>query len=171
MKGLCLTILAQVCISYSIWKLDGPRDLVPWTAVLSVTKCFAGLLLSMCWLKNMKLALMPTLVPVVRVTRVFPTDLCVNILGAFTSYQSFLAKGSWAFFFPPFFPLLIRLFLPTCHMQEAITSRINWTPTLPQLAFISLHFCNVQVCAVMSKASIALYNQFNPDQPFSYLKL
>lgn len=55
-----------------------------------------------------------TLVPVVRVTKVLPTLRWVNMLGAFTSYQSFLAKASWAFFFPPFFPLLIRLFLPTC---------------------------------------------------------
>ena len=35
-----------------------------------------------------------TFVPCVRVTSVFPTVRCVNMLGALTSYQSFLEKGS-----------------------------------------------------------------------------
>jgi hypothetical protein len=47
-----------------------------------------------------------TLVPCVRVTRVLPTVRTANMEGALTSYQSFLLKGSTAFFLPPFFPLL-----------------------------------------------------------------
>ena len=35
-----------------------------------------------------------TLVPWVRVTRVLPTFLEVNMVGALTSYQSFFEKGS-----------------------------------------------------------------------------
>jgi hypothetical protein len=47
------------------------------------------------------------------VTRVLPTLRTANMEGALMSYQSFLLKGSTIFFLPPFFPLLIRLFLPT----------------------------------------------------------
>lgn len=35
-----------------------------------------------------------TFVPCVLVTRVLPIPRCENVLGAFTSYQSFLANGS-----------------------------------------------------------------------------
>ena len=84
-----------------------------------------------------------TFVPCVLVTSVFPIARCEKVLGAFTSYQSFLENGStlqcvskcqpavrhdesdvrwdkcssepetYIFFFPPFLPLLIRLFFPT----------------------------------------------------------
>ena len=47
-----------------------------------------------------------TLVPCVRVTSVLPTWRTANMEGALTSDQSFLLKGSAAFFLPPFFPLL-----------------------------------------------------------------
>ncbi len=36
----------------------------------------------------------PTFVPCVLVTKVLPIPRCEKVLGAFTSYQSFLAKGS-----------------------------------------------------------------------------
>ena len=67
------------------------------------------------------------MVPVVRVTSVLPTLRLVNMLGAFTSYQSFLEKGSTAFFLPPFLPLLMRLFFPTCRQAETELSR--WCQT------------------------------------------
>lgn len=44
-------------------------------------------------------------------TRVLPTFLISKTDGALMSYQSFLAYGSAAFFFPPFFPFEILLFL------------------------------------------------------------
>ena len=77
---------------------------------------------------------MHTFVPCVLVTSVFPIARCEKVLGAFTSYQSFLENGStlhcvgkcqpavrhdesdvrWDIvLFPPFLPLLIRLFFPT----------------------------------------------------------
>ncbi len=36
----------------------------------------------------------PTFVPCVLVTKVLPIPRCEKVLGAFTSYQSFLANGS-----------------------------------------------------------------------------
>jgi hypothetical protein len=54
-----------------------------------------------------------TLVPAARVTRVLPTCFTENMEGALMSYHSFLRKMSCCFFFPPFLPLDMRLFLPT----------------------------------------------------------
>ena len=50
-----------------------------------------------------------------------PTCLTVNMEGALTSYHSFLRKGSTAFFLPPFFPLDMRLFLPTAMVTEGVS--------------------------------------------------
>jgi hypothetical protein len=51
-------------------------------------------------------------VPWVRVMRVLPHVRAANMFGAFTAYHSFLRKGSTAFFLPPFFDFVNRLFLP-----------------------------------------------------------
>ena len=115
----------------------------------------------------------PTFVPVVRVTRVLPTDLCVNMLGAFTSYQSFLAKGSWDFFFPPFFPLLIRLFLPTCHIQMGITSTIHGSQRKSLFCdspLVLMHSPVLQThYAITFTGSIAYIKQSNSPSAARYL--
>ena len=49
---------------------------------------------------------------------VLPQFRVANILGALMTYKSLRAKGSWAFFLPPFFPLEIRLFLPTAILND-----------------------------------------------------
>lgn len=86
-----------------------------------------------------------TLVPCVLVTRVLPTLRLEKVEGAFTSYQSFFENGStlhaeyvycqgsssqntnkemkpskktYTFFFPPFLPLLMRLFFPTAILDN-----------------------------------------------------
>ena len=43
---------------------------------------------------------------------VFPAFLVVKIDGALMVYKSLRAKGSWAFFLPPFLPFVNLLFLP-----------------------------------------------------------
>ena len=43
---------------------------------------------------------------------VFPAFLVVKIEGALMVYKSLRAKGSWAFFLPPFLPFVNLLFLP-----------------------------------------------------------
>ena len=43
---------------------------------------------------------------------VLPAFLVVKIEGALIVYKSLRAKGSWAFFLPPFLPFVNLLFLP-----------------------------------------------------------
>merc|ERR1719183_3135694 len=102
--------------------------LVPWTS--SHLRSILRKAWSSSWLRSARehskmRPLRPSeaiLVPWVRVTRVLPTCLTVNMEGALTSYHSFLRKGSTAFFLPPFLPLDMRLFLPTAMVTEGCLS-------------------------------------------------
>ena len=55
------------------------------------------------------------LVPWVLVMMVFPHSFLAKMEGAMSLYHSFLVKGSTAFFLPPFFDLVSRLFFPCDH--------------------------------------------------------
>ena len=60
------------------------------------------------------------LVPWVRVMRVLPHLRTEKTLGALMSYHSFLRNGSTAFFLPPFFDFVNRLFFPWWVGRERI---------------------------------------------------
>merc|ERR1719354_1143777 len=98
------------------WKLV--RQCLPWTSSqmsLNFLKVVSSWWRS-AWLHSKTRPLRPSeaiLVPTVLETKVFPTWRQLNVLGALTSYQSFLVKGSIIFFLPPFLPLASLLFFPT----------------------------------------------------------
>ena len=52
------------------------------------------------------------MLPAVLLMMVLPAFLVVKIEGALIVYKSLRAKGSWAFFLPPFLPFVNLLFLP-----------------------------------------------------------
>jgi hypothetical protein len=64
------------------------------------------------------------LVPWVREMMVLPAFLVSKIEGALMEYNSFLKKGSTAFFLPPFFPFVNLLFLPEQKQRKIVPKSV-----------------------------------------------
>lgn len=64
------------------------------------------------------------LVPWVREMMVLPAFLVSKMEGALMEYNSFLKKGSTAFFLPPFFPFVNLLFLPERRQRKIVPKSV-----------------------------------------------